>query len=30
MQFPDTMTLPAKVYNILIGLEHNQPQLSKL
>lgn len=24
-QFPHTVTLPAKVYDILIGLEHNQP-----
>lgn len=29
MQIPNVVTLPAKVYDILIGLEHNRPQLSK-
>lgn len=29
MQIPGATTLPVKVYDILIGLEHNQPQQSK-
>lgn len=30
MQIPGAMTLSVKVCDILIGLEHNQPQQSKM
>ena len=29
MQIPNAVTLPAKVYDILIGFEDNRPGLSK-
>lgn len=30
MQIPNAVTLPVKVYDILIGFEDNRPRLSKM